>query len=86
MGHIALGNKLASARQSAQRPANVPSQSAHAQTINKLDSKRFALVKAIEEGESALNDKEAEYNRLKAELKELEERNVTDTVELDGTA
>jgi len=81
-----LANLLASARQSCQRPANVPSPAVHAQTISKLDDKRFGLVKAIEEGESALNDREAEYSRLKVELKELEEKDVTDEVELDGAA
>lgn len=81
-----LASKLAAARISCQRPANVPSAAAHAQNIKRLDDRRFALVKAIEEGESALNDKEAEYARLKAELKELEEKDVTEEVELDGTA
>ncbi|KAG8900432.1 hypothetical protein FRB99_006042 [Tulasnella sp. 403] len=81
-----LAGKLAAARQSCQRPANVPSQAVHAQTISKLDDKRFGLVKAIEEGESALNAKEIEYNQLKAELRELEEKEVTEEVELDATA
>ncbi|KAG8954056.1 hypothetical protein FRC04_001040 [Tulasnella sp. 424] len=81
-----LTSKLVSARQSSQRPPNVPSPAAHAQTISKLDAKRFKLVKSIEEGEGALNEKEAEYRRLKAELKELEEKDVTNDVELDGTA
>lgn len=83
---LALTSKLVSARQSSQRPPNVPSPAAHAQTISKLDAKRFKLVKSIEEGEGALNEKEAEYRRLKAELKELEEKDVTNDVELDGTA
>ncbi|KAG8925984.1 hypothetical protein FRC00_003384 [Tulasnella sp. 408] len=83
---LALTSKLVSARQSCQRPTSVPSPAAHAQTISKLDAKRFKLVKSIEEGEGALNEKEAEYSRLKAELKELEEKDVTNDVELDGTA
>ncbi|KAG8929675.1 hypothetical protein FRC01_003945 [Tulasnella sp. 417] len=81
-----LTSKLVSARQSCQRPTSVPTPAAHAQTISKLDAKRFKLVKSIEEGEGALNEKEAEYRRLKAELKELEEKDVTNDVELDGTA
>ncbi|KAG8925961.1 hypothetical protein FRC03_008150 [Tulasnella sp. 419] len=81
-----LAQKLTAARQSSLRPANVPSQSQHAQTIGKLDDKRFGLVKSIEEGEGSLSAKEAEYGRLKAELKELEEKDVEDGVELDGEA
>jgi len=82
----ALSVKLTAARQSAQRLPNVPSHSAHAQTISDLDDKRFGLVKAIEEGEAALNDREVECNRLKAELKDLEEMDASEEVDLDGAA
>ncbi|KAG8879204.1 hypothetical protein FRB97_001871 [Tulasnella sp. 331] len=80
-----LVTKLATARKSAQRPANVPSASTHAQSISRLDDRRFALVKAIEEAEETLNAKETDLNRQKIELKELEERDVQDDHELDGT-
>jgi len=81
-----LASKLTAARQSAQRPVNVPSAAAHAQTISRLDDKRFALVKAIEEAEGALNGKEAETRGLKSELKDLEEKDIQEDHELDGTA
>ncbi|KAG9004843.1 hypothetical protein FRB94_002010 [Tulasnella sp. JGI-2019a] len=80
-----LVTKLAAAKKSAQRPANVPSATAHAQSISRLDDQRFALVKAIEEAEGTLNAKEADLSRQKIELKELEEKDVQNDHELDGT-
>ena len=83
---LALSTALLSARQSSVRPANVPSESQHAQTVKGLDVQSASLVKAIEEGEAMLNQKEAEYAELKAELKELEGKDAAEAVELDGDA
>ena len=51
-----------------------------------MDNQRHQLVKAIEEVESLANDRDAEYARLKQELKELNERDVGEEADLDGTA
>jgi kinetochore protein Spc24 len=81
-----LEKKVHAAKLSSQRPANVPTRAEHAQRLDELDNQRHQLVKAIEEVESLANDRDAEYARLKQELKELNERDVAEEADLDGTA
>ena len=81
-----MEKKVQAAKLSSQRPPNVPTRAEHAQRLDELDNQRHQLVKAIEEVESLANDRDAEYARLKQELKELNERDVGEEADLDGTA
>ncbi|KAJ3508633.1 hypothetical protein NLJ89_g5646 [Agrocybe chaxingu] len=84
----ALAKILEAARISSTRPASVPSEQAHATTLNELDSSRLSLAKSISDAEALLASKEAELAALKEEARMLE---VYDPAsehekELDGSA
>ncbi|TFK42939.1 hypothetical protein BDQ12DRAFT_644890 [Crucibulum laeve] len=84
----ALSRVLEAARTSSTRPASVPSVSAHATTLNELDSSRLSLAKAISDAEGLVASKESELAALKEEARRLEEYDpaVEHEKELDGTA
>jgi len=78
---------LEAARISSTRPESVPSLEAHASTLNKFDSRKFSLIKAIGEIESEIGSKEAELAALKEGVRKLEEYDpaTEHEKELDGS-
>lgn len=83
----ALSKALEAARISSTRPDSVPSAEAHAATLNKYDSTKFSLMKAISDMESEIGSKEAELAALKEEARRLEEYDpaAEHEKELDGS-
>ncbi|KXN82549.1 putative kinetochore protein spc24 [Leucoagaricus sp. SymC.cos] len=84
----ALSKALEAARASSTRPDPVPSAEAHAAALNKYDSTKFSLMKAISDMEGEIGAKEAELAALKEEARRLEEYDpaVEHEKELDGSA
>jgi kinetochore protein Spc24 len=84
---IALAKALESARISSTRPDSVPSAEVHASALNKCDSNKFSLMKAISDMESEIGSKEAELAALKEEARKLEEYDpaAEHEKELDGS-
>ncbi|PPQ77602.1 hypothetical protein CVT25_011394 [Psilocybe cyanescens] len=83
-----LSKILEAARISSTRPGSVPSEQAHAATLNELDGTKISLAKAISDAETMLGSKEAELSALKEDARKLE---VYDPAgehekELDGSA
>lgn len=78
---------LEAARISSTRPESVPSLEAHTSTLNKFDSRKFSLIKAIGEKESEIGSKEAELAALKEGVRKLEEYDpaTEHEKELDGS-
>ncbi|KAH9484041.1 putative kinetochore protein spc24 [Psilocybe cubensis] len=68
----ALSKVLEAARISSTRPGSVPSEQAHATTLNELDGTKISLAKAISDAETALGSKEAELSALKEDARKLE--------------
>jgi len=83
-----LTRVLEAARISCTRPSSVPSEEAHAATMNELDSSRLSLAKAISDAETLAANREAELSRLKEEARKLElyDPAVEHEKELDGSA
>ncbi|KAJ3562966.1 hypothetical protein NP233_g9247 [Leucocoprinus birnbaumii] len=83
----ALSKALEAARISSTRPESVPSAEAHAATLNKYDSTKLSLMKAISDMESEIGSKEAELAALKNEARKLEEYDpaAEHEKELDGS-
>jgi kinetochore protein Spc24 len=63
----------------------VPSAERHAENLNHLDAARLSLAKALNGTESAFASKQAEFTRLKEELRQLEESDPAVEHELDAT-
>jgi len=84
----ALSRVLEAARVSSTRPASVPSEEAHASTLNELDSTKLSMAKAISDSEAFLANKDAELAALKEEARRLESYDpaLEHGKELDGTA
>lgn len=82
----ALAATRDAARKAATRPDNVPSAAKHSTILKELDSERIALVKAINQAETELADKEDEVKRLHGEIAELEATDEADDHPVDGTA
>ncbi|KAI5123319.1 hypothetical protein M0805_009340 [Coniferiporia weirii] len=81
----ALLRTLDVGRTSCTRPPTVPSEEAHAQTLNALDALRLNLMKGINDAEGGLAGKEAALARLKEECATLEASDPTTEHELDAT-
>jgi len=73
---------------SSTRPASVPSEQAHAGTLNDLDSGRLSLAKSISDTETMVVNREAELAALKDEARRLELYDPANEheKELDGSA
>lgn len=84
---LALAKALEAARISSTRPDSVPSAEAHAAALNKYDSTKFSLMKAISDMQSEIGSKEAELAALKEEARKLEEYDpaTEHEKELDGS-
>jgi len=83
-----LSRVLEAARVSSTRPASVPSEQAHAGTLNDLDSGRLSLAKSISDTETMVVNREAELAALKDEARRLELYDPANEheKELDGSA
>ncbi|KAF9452235.1 hypothetical protein P691DRAFT_805118 [Macrolepiota fuliginosa MF-IS2] len=83
----ALAKVLEAARISSTRPDSVPSAETHTATLNKYDSTKFSLMKAIGDMQSEIGSKEAELAALKEEARKLEEYDPASEheKELDGS-
>jgi kinetochore protein Spc24, fungi type len=79
---------LEAARISCTRPSSLPSEEAHAATMNELDNSQLSLAKAISEAETLVANREAELARLKEEARKLEQYDPAfeHEKELDGSA
>jgi len=84
----ALTRALEAARISCTRPSSVPSEEAHAATMNELDNSRLSLAKAISDAEALAANREAELSVLKEEARRLElyDPAAEHEKELDGSA
>lgn len=82
---VALLRTLDAGRTSCTRPPTVPSEEAHAQTLNTLDASRLNLMKSINDAEGSLAGKEAALVRLKEECSKLEASDPATEHELDAT-
>ncbi|THH08195.1 hypothetical protein EW145_g2867 [Phellinidium pouzarii] len=76
---------LDTGRSSCTRPPTVPSEEAHAQALNTLDTLRLNLMKSINDAEGGLAGKEAALARLREECTVLEASEPTTEHELDTT-
>ena len=83
-----MSRVLETARISSKRVASVPSEEAHAETLEDLDATSLSLAKAISDSETLLANREAELAGLKEEAKRLETYDSASEheKELDGSA
>lgn len=83
-----MSRVLETARISSKRVASIPSEEAHAETLDDLDATGLSLAKAISDAETLLANREAELAGLKDEARRLETYDSANEheKELDGSA